>query len=68
MADWPSQLPQLITNYRAKSADALSMKFLLIWLTGDVANLSGSCPSQYLPAVDGHTSSIHPKLPPQSTH
>ncbi len=35
------QLPQLITNYKAKSADALSMKFLLIWLLGDMANLSG---------------------------
>lgn len=35
-------LPQLITNYKAKSADALSMKFLLIWLLGDVANLSGA--------------------------
>ncbi|EGS22916.1 uncharacterized protein CTHT_0013940 [Thermochaetoides thermophila DSM 1495] len=35
-------LPQLITNYKTKSADALSMKFLLIWLAGDVANLSGA--------------------------
>jgi hypothetical protein len=31
----------LITNYKAKSADALSMKFLMIWLLGDIANLSG---------------------------
>lgn len=37
-----SQLPQLIANYKAKSADALSMKFLMIWLLGDIANLSGS--------------------------
>lgn len=35
------QLPQLITNYKAKSADGLSMKFLIIWLLGDIANLSG---------------------------
>ncbi|KAK3330498.1 PQ-loop-domain-containing protein [Apodospora peruviana] len=35
-------LPQLITNYKAKSADALSMKFLFIWLLGDIANLSGA--------------------------
>lgn len=35
-------LPQLIANYRNKSADALSMKFLLIWLLGDISNLSGA--------------------------
>ncbi|KAK0718902.1 PQ loop repeat-domain-containing protein [Apiosordaria backusii] len=35
-------LPQLITNYKSKSADALSMKFLLIWLLGDISNLSGA--------------------------
>ncbi|VBB73232.1 Putative protein of unknown function [Podospora comata] len=35
-------LPQLIANYKSKSADALSMKFLLIWLLGDIANLSGA--------------------------
>lgn len=35
-------LPQLITNYKSQSADALSMKFLFIWLLGDIANLSGA--------------------------
>ncbi|KAM7188149.1 PQ-loop domain containing protein [Rhypophila sp. PSN 637] len=35
-------LPQLIANYKAKSAEALSMKFLFIWLMGDIANLSGA--------------------------
>ncbi|KAK0655863.1 PQ loop repeat-domain-containing protein [Cercophora newfieldiana] len=35
-------LPQLIANYRSQSADALSMKFLFIWLMGDIANLSGA--------------------------
>ena len=35
------QLPQLITNYKSKSADGLSMSFLFIWLIGDVANLFG---------------------------
>lgn len=35
------QLPQLITNYKAQSADGLSMAFLFVWLFGDVANLSG---------------------------
>ncbi|KAJ4417437.1 hypothetical protein N0V85_001853 [Neurospora sp. IMI 360204] len=35
-------LPQLITNYKAKSADGLSMNFLIIWLLGDIANLLGA--------------------------
>ncbi|KAI1803906.1 PQ-loop-domain-containing protein [Daldinia bambusicola] len=35
-------LPQLITNYRAKSAEGLSMIFLAVWLFGDIANLSGA--------------------------
>ncbi|KAI0476184.1 PQ-loop-domain-containing protein [Xylariaceae sp. FL0804] len=35
-------LPQLITNYKAKSADGLSMGFLAIWLFGDVTNLCGA--------------------------
>ncbi|TGJ82816.1 hypothetical protein E0Z10_g5948 [Xylaria hypoxylon] len=35
-------IPQLITNYKAKSAEGLSMGFLAIWLFGDVTNLSGA--------------------------
>ncbi|KAI1766286.1 PQ-loop-domain-containing protein [Hypoxylon sp. FL1150] len=35
-------LPQLITNYKARSADGLSMLFLTVWLFGDIANLSGA--------------------------
>jgi len=35
------QLPQLITNYKAQSADGLSMAFLFVWLLGDMTNLSG---------------------------
>ncbi|KAH8662276.1 PQ loop repeat-domain-containing protein [Xylariales sp. PMI_506] len=35
-------IPQLITNYKAKSAEGLSMGFLAIWLFGDIANLSGA--------------------------
>ncbi|KAI0385231.1 PQ-loop-domain-containing protein [Hypomontagnella monticulosa] len=35
-------LPQLITNYKAKSAEGLSMAFLAVWLFGDIANLSGA--------------------------
>ncbi|KAK3695491.1 PQ-loop-domain-containing protein [Podospora appendiculata] len=44
-------LPQLITNYRAKSADALSMKFLFIWLLGDIANLSGALCTDLAPTT-----------------
>ena len=36
------QLPQLFTNYKAKSADGLSMAFLVVWLLGDITNLVGS--------------------------
>lgn len=35
-------IPQLITNYKAKSAEGLSMGFLAIWLFGDTTNLSGA--------------------------
>ncbi|KAI0397685.1 PQ-loop-domain-containing protein [Xylariaceae sp. FL0594] len=35
-------IPQLITNYKASSAEGLSMGFLSIWLFGDVTNLSGA--------------------------
>ncbi|KAI9163290.1 putative vacuolar amino acid transporter YPQ3 [Paramyrothecium foliicola] len=35
-------LPQLVANYRAKSADGLSMAFLVVWLLGDVTNLIGA--------------------------
>ncbi|KAK4229893.1 putative vacuolar amino acid transporter YPQ1 [Podospora fimiseda] len=44
-------LPQLIANYKAKSADALSMKFLLIWLLGDIANLSGALWTSLAPST-----------------
>ncbi|KAF6803455.1 vacuolar membrane pq loop repeat protein [Colletotrichum sojae] len=35
-------LPQLIANYKAQSADGLSMAFLIVWLIGDVTNLLGA--------------------------
>jgi hypothetical protein len=37
-----AQLPQLVTNYRRQSADALSPFFLAEWLLGDTANLLGA--------------------------
>lgn len=38
----PKKLPQLVTNYKAQSADGLSMGFLFIWLLGDITNLAGT--------------------------
>jgi hypothetical protein len=32
----------MIVNYRAKSADGLSITFLAVWMIGDVTNLIGS--------------------------
>ena len=37
-----AQLPQLITNYRLQSAEALSPFFLAEWLLGDTCNLVGA--------------------------
>ncbi|TFA99597.1 putative vacuolar amino acid transporter YPQ3 [Trichoderma ghanense] len=34
-------LPQMIVNYRAKSADGLSISFLVVWMLGDATNLIG---------------------------
>uniref|UniRef100_A0A1D1YJG6 Vacuolar integral membrane protein YDR352W n=1 Tax=Anthurium amnicola TaxID=1678845 RepID=A0A1D1YJG6_9ARAE len=36
-----AQLPQLITNYRNKSVEGLSLPFLLNWLLGDITNFLG---------------------------
>ncbi|EFX02274.1 vacuolar membrane pq loop repeat protein [Grosmannia clavigera kw1407] len=35
-------LPQLIQNYKAQSAEGLSMAFLFVWLLGDITNLFGA--------------------------
>lgn len=37
------QLPQLFANFKAQSADGLSMAFLIVWLLGDLTNLLGLC-------------------------
>ncbi|KAJ2906555.1 hypothetical protein MKZ38_001198 [Zalerion maritima] len=44
-------IPQLLQNYRTKSADGLSMPFLFIWLTGDVASLSGALMTGLAPSA-----------------
>ncbi|RKP05515.1 PQ loop repeat-domain-containing protein, partial [Thamnocephalis sphaerospora] len=37
-----AQVPQLYANYLNQSASSLSMRFLLIWLFGDITNFFGS--------------------------
>lgn len=37
-----AQLPQLIKNYRLRTASGLSIWFLVEWCSGDVANLAGA--------------------------
>ncbi|KAI8722252.1 hypothetical protein NCS52_00368700 [Fusarium sp. LHS14.1] len=44
-------LPQLFTNYKAKSADGLSMAFLVVWLLGDVTNLVGALFTRLAPTA-----------------
>jgi solute carrier family 66 (lysosomal lysine-arginine transporter), member 1 len=44
-------LPQLVANYKAQSADGLSMAFLVVWLLGDATNLIGT---SYLEDADSY--------------
>ncbi|KAJ3565286.1 hypothetical protein NPX13_g7562 [Xylaria arbuscula] len=44
-------IPQLITNYKSKSAEGLSMGFLAIWLFGDVTNLGGALATGLAPTA-----------------
>ncbi|KAF8578078.1 PQ-loop-domain-containing protein [Ramaria rubella] len=43
--------PQLIENYQLKSGEGLSVLFVLIWLTGDIANLLGAILAHLLPTI-----------------
>ncbi|CAA0809777.1 PQ-loop repeat family protein / transmembrane family protein [Striga hermonthica] len=36
-----AEVPQLVTNYRSKSAEGLSILFLTTWIVGDALNLFG---------------------------
>lgn len=50
MAFWLiCQLPQFIKNCRRKSAEALSLCFLIEWLGGDILNFAGSVLTGMLP-------------------
>ncbi|OAA72172.1 vacuolar membrane PQ loop repeat protein [Cordyceps fumosorosea ARSEF 2679] len=43
MASWIClMLPQMVANYKAKSADGISMTFLVVWMLGDITNLLGA--------------------------
>ena len=43
MGTWAvATLPQIAMNFRRKSANGLTIHFVLLWLAGDIANFSGS--------------------------
>ncbi|PHH58898.1 hypothetical protein CDD81_4170 [Ophiocordyceps australis] len=44
-------LPQLIANYRAKNAEALSVLFLIVWFLGDVSNFIGALLTSLAPSA-----------------
>ncbi|KAF7554031.1 hypothetical protein G7Z17_g3242 [Cylindrodendrum hubeiense] len=44
-------LPQLAANYKAQSADGLSMAFLIVWLIGDMSNLVGALFTRLAPTA-----------------
>ncbi|KAM2044059.1 hypothetical protein ACFX1T_008421 [Malus domestica] len=52
-----AEVPQIITNYKAKSSQGLSLAFLITWIIGDLFNLFGcllepaTLPTQYYTAI-----------------
>lgn len=44
-------MPQLIEQWRTKSADGIAIGFIFIWFTGDIFNLVGSLWARLLPEV-----------------
>jgi uncharacterized protein with PQ loop repeat len=44
-----AQAPQIWLNWKRKQTEAISIKFLIIWLTGDITNLIASFLTQQLP-------------------
>ncbi|XVF56301.1 hypothetical protein PTKIN_Ptkin06aG0108100 [Pterospermum kingtungense] len=52
-----AEIPQIITNYKEKSVEGLSLGFLITWIIGDLFNLFGcilepaTLPTQYYMAV-----------------
>ncbi|XP_027091845.2 vacuolar lysine transporter YPQ1-like isoform X3 [Coffea arabica] len=52
-----AEIPQIITNFKSKSADGVSLAFISTWIVGDVFNLVGcilepaTLPTQFYTAV-----------------
>ncbi|KAA8516301.1 hypothetical protein F0562_016594 [Nyssa sinensis] len=52
-----AEIPQIITNYKEKSTEGLSIAFLMTWIVGDLLNLFGcmlepaTLPTQYYMAM-----------------
>jgi len=44
-----AQVPQIWINWKRKQTEAISVKFLIIWLLGDITNLLASFLTQQLP-------------------
>ena len=47
----PTQVPQLIENYKQGSAEGISLLFLVVWFVGDIANLAGALWAGLVPTV-----------------
>ena len=45
------QVPQVLENYRHRSAAGISIPFLLVWSLGDITNLAGALWGSLLPLV-----------------
>jgi uncharacterized protein with PQ loop repeat len=43
--------PQIVENYQMQSGEGLSLPFVIIWLLGDLCNLSGALMANLLPTV-----------------
>ncbi|TVY41109.1 putative vacuolar amino acid transporter [Lachnellula subtilissima] len=52
LATWIFLLvPQLILNYKTGRADGISLAFLIVWMVGDITNLSGAIWADLVPTV-----------------
>ena len=45
------QVPQLIENFQSKSAEGISLLFLVVWFVGDLTNLFGALWAGLVPTV-----------------
>ena len=58
------QVPQLIENYRGQNAEGISLKFLGIWMLGDLTNLLGALYGGLYVQVTSLTNVVHFLLNP----